>query len=169
MNRSLLFGTSWKYQILNFATKLQFMINSSDQQQRTPKKTKKLTIPCFRGALKVLCISPRMEISWKTQWFFQWLAFFKSFTSSSTSSNSTILIFFWGPLRFLADFACLVTHSWEPRFWDPTVKSMDALGPPWTGGANPPLELEAWGIVEIETTFDSQQLQDPGKMMQEEC
>ena len=94
-------------------------------------------LPCFGGALKVFCISPRMEMRWMTQWSLQWCAFFKSSTSSLPSSNSTISGFFRGAFCFLLDFKWLMTVCWGPRFCEPSVRSIGTLGVPWTGAANP--------------------------------
>ena len=56
--------------------------------------------------------------------------------------------FFLRTSRFLLDLDRSVTHSWEPRFWDPSVRSMVALGMPWAGAVNPTIGIggmKEWG------------------------
>ena len=75
----------------------------------------------------MLCISPRMVMSWMTQWSFQRQPTFGFSTPSLMSSNSTMGTGFLGFLRFLATFTGVDTHSSGPLFPDVVVKSMGAV------------------------------------------
>ena len=105
-------------------------------------------IPCLGGALKMFCISPRMEMSWITQWSFQCPAILMSSTSSFASSRSTITGFLPLPLRLLVGLDCSVTHSWGARFLVSSVRSMVAFGMTRVGDVNAGPDdagIKGWG------------------------
>ena len=115
------------------------------------KKKELERVPCFGGAEKVLCISPRMVINWMTQWSFQCPPLFKTSTSSFASSNSIMSGNFFKALRFLVLLDGSITESCEPRFMDPAVRSIVAAGALCEGGGANPTPgtggMKEWGNI----------------------
>ena len=132
------------------------------------QRGKKKDTPCFGGALKVFCISPRSVTSWITQWSFQWQEFFWRSKSSLVSSNSTISTFFRGALRFLFELERSMTDSLGPLLSDPSVRSVVAVGGLWGVLQTQTLELGAWKNGDKEKAWDSPLLQIHGKMVRVE-